>query len=114
MTESLVTAAILMALGSVLLKGYLAKNVERYKNELADMNAEKQRTASLLRQTEAVLATVNDKERDLLRHKKKAAAELAQFERSGDGAVDASADSTEQDNETSQEEPEQAEEPPES
>lgn len=114
MTEFLVTATILMALSSVLLKGYLATNVERYKKELADMTVEKQRTASLLRQTEAILATVNDKERDLLRHQKKAAAELAEFERSGDGAADSEEDSSEQDNETSQEEPEEQEEPPES
>ncbi len=89
MTEFLVAVTILMALGSVLLKGHLAGNVERYKKELANMIVEQQKTAQLLRQTEAVLATVNDKERDMLRNKKKAAAELAAFQGAGDGDGDA-------------------------
>ncbi len=97
MTEFLVTATIVMALGSVLLKGYLAGNVERYKKELAEMIVEQQRTAQLLRQTEAVLATVNDKERDMLRHKKKAAADLAAFQGSGEGEVGSEADDTDED-----------------
>ena len=79
-------------LGSVFLKGHLSGNVERYKKELAEMIVEQQKTAQLLRQTEAVLATVNDKERDMLRNKKKAVAELAAFQSSGDGDADSEAD----------------------
>ncbi len=92
MTEFLVAATIIMALGSVVLKGYLAGNVERYKKQLADMTVEQQKTAALLRQTEAVLATVNDKEREMQRNKKKAAAELAAFRGSGEGDADSAAD----------------------
>ena len=92
MTEFLVAATIVMALGSVVLKGHLAGNVERYKKELAEMLVEQQKTASLLRQTEAVLATVTDKERDMLRNKKKAAKELAAFQGSGDSDTESEAE----------------------
>jgi hypothetical protein len=98
MTEFLVAITIIMALGSVLLKGYLGGNVERYKKELADMVVEQQKTAQLLRQTEAVLATVNDKERDMLRNKKKAVAELAAFQSSGDDDADSEADDSGEEN----------------